>query len=176
MAHIVTCIHCKTKFDRDKIPYVQISSRRYAHKDCHEKAATEISKEEQDLANLEAYIIDLLKIDYIDARIKKQINSYVKEYNYTYSGIHKSLKYFYEVQGNSTEKANGGIGIVPFIYQRAYDYYFSLWQAQQAKKDKNIQNYLPIERVVVITSPVRQIKKRQLFTFLNEEEEEFSEQ
>ena len=34
MAHIVTCQYCRKKFDRDKIPFVQISPKRYAHKDC----------------------------------------------------------------------------------------------------------------------------------------------
>lgn len=34
MAHIVTCIYCKKKFDRDKYPFVQVSPRRYAHKEC----------------------------------------------------------------------------------------------------------------------------------------------
>jgi hypothetical protein len=34
MAHIVTCIYCKKKFDRDKFPFVQVSQRRYAHQEC----------------------------------------------------------------------------------------------------------------------------------------------
>jgi hypothetical protein len=50
----------------------------------------------------------------------------MSKYNYTYSGIHRSLEYFYEVKGNSLDKANGGIGIVPFVYQDAYNYYYSL--------------------------------------------------
>ena len=53
----------------------------------------------------------LLNISYIDARIHKQIKQYIEENNYTYSGIHKSLTYFYEVKGNPVSKANGGIGM-----------------------------------------------------------------
>ena len=34
MAHIVTCIYCKHKFDRDKYPFVTVSNRRYAHQEC----------------------------------------------------------------------------------------------------------------------------------------------
>ena len=34
MAHIVTCIYCKKKFDRDKSLFVQVSNRRYAHPEC----------------------------------------------------------------------------------------------------------------------------------------------
>jgi hypothetical protein len=34
MAHIVTCMYCKKRFDRDKYPYITVSSRRYAHQEC----------------------------------------------------------------------------------------------------------------------------------------------
>ena len=36
------CIYCKGEFDRDKLPYVQVSERRYAHKECADK--NQISK------------------------------------------------------------------------------------------------------------------------------------
>jgi hypothetical protein len=110
-----------------------------------------------------------LKIDYIDARIRKQIKTYIEEHNYTYSGIKKALIYFYEVKGNSIEKANGGIGIVPFIYKDAFNYYYALWQAQQQNKDKVIVDYQPKVIEVVIPRPQRKVKQRQLFTFLDEE-------
>lgn len=34
MAHMVTCVYCKGRFDRDKIEYAKISDRRYAHAYC----------------------------------------------------------------------------------------------------------------------------------------------
>jgi hypothetical protein len=68
-------------------------------------------------------------LEYITPRIRTQIKNYLTNYNYTYSGILKALKYFYEIKGNSTEKANEGIGIVPYCYQDAYNYYFSIWVA-----------------------------------------------
>ena len=111
----------------------------------------------------------LLKVDYIDARVRKQIKQYREEYNYTYSGIHKALKYFYEVKGNSTEKANGGIGIVPYVYQNAYNYYLAIWQAQQKNQDKVLQDYTPKVKEIIIPRPQRKVKKRELFTFLDEE-------
>ena len=108
---------------------------------------------------------------YIDARVRKQIKQYVEDYNYTYSGIHKALIYHFEIKGGSIEKANGGIGIVPYVYQQAYRYYYSLWEAQQKNKDIVVNNYVPTVKEIVIPIPQRQIKKRQLFTFLDEEEE-----
>ena len=128
-------------------------------------------KEEQDKLELENYILQLFKTDFIDARIRKQIKQYREEYNYTYSGIRKALVYFYEIKGNSIEKANGGIGIVPYVYQHAYNYYLALWQAQQKNQDKVLVDYVPQVKEIVIPRPQRKVKKRDLFTFLDEEVE-----
>ena len=35
MAHSVKCKYCQKTFDRDKIAFVQVSSKRYAHADCY---------------------------------------------------------------------------------------------------------------------------------------------
>ena len=171
MAHIVTCIYCKQKFDRDKFPFIQVSQRRYAHQEWSLSEDQKKNKEEQDKIDLENYILQLFKIDYVDAKIRKQIKQYREEYNYTYSGIHKALIYFYEVKGNSIEKANGGIGIVPYVYQNAYNYYLALWQAKQRNQDKVLVDYVPRVKEVVIPRPQRKVKKRELFTFLDEEVE-----
>ena len=171
MAHIVTCVYCKQRFDRDKFPYVQVSARRYAHQECSLTEEQKISKEEQDKIDLENYILKLFKVDYVDARVRKQIKQYREEFNYTYSGIRKALTYFYEVKGHSIEKANGGIGIVPYVYQHAYNYYLALWQAQQKNQDKVLNDYVPRVKEIVIPRPQRKVKKRELFTFLDEEKE-----
>ena len=170
MAHIVTCVYCKKKFDRDKIPFVQVSAKRYAHKECSEVENQRLFKEEADKIALENYIIQLFKLEYVTPRIRKQLNTYQEQYGYTYSGMHKALIYFYEIKGNSTEKANGGVGIIPYVYQDAYNYYYSLWEAKQANKDKEIEAYVPVEEVVRIPVPQRKLKQRKLFTFLDEEE------
>ena len=169
MAHIVTCVYCKQKFDRDKFPFIQVSQRRYAHQECSLSEDQKKNKEEQDRIDLENYILQLFKVDYIDVKIRKQIKQYREEYNYTYSGIRKALVYFYEVKGNSIEKANGGIGIVPYVYQQAYNYYLAIWQAQQKNQDKVLVNYVPKVKEIVIPRPQRKVKKRELFTFLDEE-------
>ena len=114
---IIKCYYCGKTFDRDKLPYVQVSAKRYAHQECSLTEEEKRNKEEQDKCDLENYIMQLFKTDYVDARIHKQIKQYREEYNYTYSGIRKALVYFFEIKGNSIEKANGGIGIVPYVYK-----------------------------------------------------------
>lgn len=149
-----------------------VGSRRYAHPECALIADQKKTQEEKDKAELEEYIIKLLNIDYIDPKIRKQINKYTNEYKYTYSGIRKALIYFYELKNNDIEKANGGIGIVPHIYKEAYDYYLAIYQAQQRNENKIIESYIPTVKTITIKQPKRKAKKRNLFKFLEEEEKE----
>lgn len=165
MAHIVTCVYCKEKFDRDKLPTVQISARRYAHADCAQKHEEEKSQEEKDLETLEKYIMELLNEPYVNARVRKQIKEYRTQYNYTYSGMLKTLIWFYEIKGNSTDKANGGIGIIPFVYKDASEYYYSLYLAKIANQDKNLDDYKPIVKEIEIKSPRAYLKPPRLFKF-----------
>ena len=111
----------------------------------------------------------LFKEDYVNPRVRKQINTFIEEYQYTYSGIRKSLVYFFEVKGNPIERANGGIGIVPYVYKDAYNYYYSIWEANQKNEHKLVEEYVPQEKVITIPVPQRKIKKRKLFSFLDEE-------
>lgn len=99
------------------------------------------------------------------------MNDYIKEYQYTYSGMLKALVYFYEVKGNNKNKANGGIGIIPFIYKDAYNYYYNLWMIQQSNKDKNVIDYVPKLKEIKIPIPKKESRKRSVFTFLDEQEE-----
>lgn len=173
MAHYVTCVYCKLRFDRDKEPTTQISARRYAHVECAKKHQKEKTQEEKDLEDLENYIMKLLDEPYVNAKTRKQIKDYKKEYNYTYSGMLKTLIWFYEIKGNSTDKANGGIGIIPFVYKNACDYYYSLYMAKLSNESKNIQEYKPKIKEVEIVSPTVETKKHKLFNFdLDNEMEE----
>lgn len=167
MAHKVICLYCGEKFDRDKEEAVLVKGKRYAHKACALTEEEKRSQDEKDLEDLENYIKRLLNISVIDQKIKRQINDYVSKYNYTYSGIKKALIYFYEVKGNSTEKANGGIGIVGYCYRQAYEYYYALWEAQQKTADVKIETYVPIVKEIYITRPQRKIRKKKMFNFLD---------
>ena len=169
IAHIVTCVYCKGKFDRDKVPFEQVSSRRYAHLECAKREKEKAEREMGDKEKLEAYIMKMFGESYINPRVRKQINTYINEYEYTHSGILKALIYFFEIKGNSIDKANGGIGIVPYVYKDAYNYYYSLWLAQQKNEHFKPEEYIPVVREIHIPSPQRNVRKRQLFTFLDEE-------
>jgi hypothetical protein len=166
MAHIVKCTVCGESFDRDKVQAVRSGARRYAHYTClpeGELVPLPNAVVDQDLVDLENYIKNLLGDDYNPARVKKQIKDYKNEYNYSYSGMLKALIWFYEVKGNSIEKANGGIGILPFVYQDAYNYYYSLYLAQLVNEEKDVNQYKTKVREIVIKSPSVAEKPIRLF-------------
>lgn len=171
-AHYVTCIYCKQRFNRDKEPFVQISARRYAHEECAKKHKVEQTQEEKDLQALEQYIMKLLDEPYVNARVKKQIKDFQKDYNFTYSGMLKSLVWFYDVKGNPKDKANGGIGIIPYVYRDAYNYYYSLFLAKSSNENKDIEEYKPVIKEISIFSPRVKLKQHKLFNLDNAEDGE----
>ena len=79
--------------------------------------------------------------------------------------------YFYEIKKNDTSKANGGIGIIPYVYNDAFNYYYAIWEAQQKNTEKVLSDYTIETQEVFIPIPQRKIKKRELFTFLDEGED-----
>lgn len=174
--HLVKCFYCGETFDTNTIPFVMVNSRRYAHKSCQDDKLASETKQEKDKRILEEYIKELFHCTTISPRVAKQIQTLVHdvEHNYTYSGIYKTLKYFYDVRGNSIEKANGGIGIVPYVYNEAYTYWRALWEAQQKNEDIKIEEFILPTKEIHILPPQRQPLKhrRKLFTFLDEEGEE----
>ena len=155
---------CKARFDRDKIQAVKTDARRYAHYKCFpEGELVPLPQVDDDLLKLEEYIMELFHEDFIGPRVRKQIKQYKEEYNYTYSGMLKSLIWFYEIKGNSVEKANNNIGIIPYIYNDACSYYYSLYLAKIANESKNISEYKPKVKEIEIQSPRTKIKPPKLF-------------
>ena len=174
--HLVKCPKCGVTFDANKIQAVKVGARRYGHASCYpdikEFVPLEVPKEEdKDLIALKDYIKKMYgeKANWI--LINKQIKDFQKEYSYSLSGMLKSLVWFYEVKGNSPEKSNGGIGIIPFAYQDAYNYYYNLFIAQSQNQNKNIQEITSKVREITIKAPERPIKKR-FFKFLDEDNDE----
>ena len=166
---LITCKYCKKQFNKFEEPYVKVSATKYAHESCH---LEELVREKTDEEKLELYIMELFNTDYVLPAVKRQIKEYIEKYNFSHSGILKALIYYYEVKKNPTEKAHGQIGIVPYIYKDAYNYYYALWEAQQKNLTKIIDNYVPEVEEIHIPSPQKKVYKRKLFSFLDDSEEE----
>ena len=176
MAHYVICSVCGKRFDRDKIQAVKSGARRYAHQSCKpDGEIVPLPQIDQDYTDLMECIKEIYKDEVNYALVKKQIKQYQEEYNYTLSGIKKSLIYFYKVKGNPIDKSKGGIGIVPFVYKDAYNYYYSLFVAQSQNENKNLQQITSKIKEIIIKPP--KIKKKiRLFNLGEEEDEEVSDE
>lgn len=161
--HYVLCKYCNEKFNRDKEPAIKVDARRYVHEKCYEKYRNNKSQEERDLEDLHNYIKKLFNTNTISARVKQQIALYKKEYKYTYSGMLKTLIWWFEIKGNSTDKANNGIGIVPYIYQDACNYYYTIFMAEKANAANEGKLLTQEVEYITIESPQTYVKPPKLF-------------
>lgn len=166
--HVVKCAVCGEQFDTNSIQAVRYGARRYAHYSCYQEGElVPLGPEaDPDLIALKDYISKLFKQPNW-AMINKQLKKYKEEQGYSYTGILKSLIYFYEVKANSTDKANGSLGIVPYVYQDAYNYYYSLFMAQQGTINKE----LIIKEKEITIRPPRMLGTKHKLMKLGEEDE-----
>lgn len=157
----VKCKYCGELLERDSEECVKVAERRYAHKTCAES----LSKQEKKEAGYKEQIIQFMYTLYGKETnfglIERELAKYIKDFNYTYSGIYKSLVYHYEVKKGETEKGKGHLGIVPYVYQDAYNYYYDLWLKQQQNVGIQIK---PAEvKHIVIKPPTAATRKIKLF-------------
>lgn len=86
-----------------------------------------------------------------------QINKF-KTHGMPYMGQLLTLKYFFEIKKNPVEKANGSIGIIPYVYTESRTYYSS--QAKKADElAKGIQEQLEKDRIEIKFNPSDYIGK-----------------
>lgn len=139
--HMVSCRVCKGKFDAQEeekdIVWVMPSRNFYYHKKCYDdwKTQTDVNIKKKDDVYID-YIYDYLahdlKIKYDYFVCEAQREKFLKK-GYTNKGIFFTLKYFYEIQKGDTEKSNGGLGIVPYVYNDSITYWSNM-----VKKQANI--------------------------------------
>ena len=182
MAHMVKCAVCQKMFDRDKIQAVYHGSNRYSHYDCEPdkelvplpdpppKKVKEKEKpqEDQDLIALKDYIALKYGNKANWPLITRQIKDFHENKGYTYTGMLKSLTYFYDIKGNKPDSSKGGIGIVDYCYKAAYDYYLAIFMARKNSEDVT---YQPIVKEYKIPVPkARGIKNKLLDWSIDDEE------
>lgn len=82
-----------------------------------------------------------------------------KNQGMTYKGQLLTLKYFFEIKKSSIEKSNGSIGIIPWIYSEAAEYYAQKEKEQKAISDA-IKAQLEKDRVEIKYNPSNYINKK----------------
>lgn len=167
--HMVKCPICGKQFDAGAEPFIKIKTR-YAHEACYQAKENSKSEDEKEKDKLFAYIEKTFGSTANYAYINKQLADYLKQ-GYTYRSIRKTLVYWYDIKHNSIEKSNGGIGIVPYIYQNALTYWRGIWEAQQYNQSQEVVEIdIPVREIHIAPperKPMQRVKR--LFTFLEEE-------
>lgn len=141
---LVMCRACrKTDIDRniqiEGVDWVMPRSRYYYHKKCYDdwiKKKDDIHADvENDTLWRDAtydFLTRDLKLNIRD-KFFSQWKNYMNSQKYTAKGIYFAIRYFYNVQKGDPSKAEGGIGIIPYIYSDACSYW-----VDQERKTKGI--------------------------------------
>lgn len=149
---LVKCLYCGQTFDRNNPDEKAVKiNRRYAHGACAEQHEATMTQEERDTEAFYECVKNIFGKGYDYLKTKRLAEKYIKDYNYTYSGMTKALIWFYQIQKNDTSKSNSTIGILPYIYQQAYDYYYAIYLAQQ--QNVNVNTYSPAVKEITIPTP-----------------------
>ena len=165
---MVKCFYCGLSFDRNSESFTKPRANRYAHAACDQQANANKTQEERDYEQLVEYIKHLFGNP--NPRVWKQLKEFKDVYGYTYSGMYKTLVWWFELKHGDIDKANGGIGIIPYIYEQASQYYYALYLAQIANQDKDVEHLQVHVREFFIEPPQIEKQAPRLFKFKEDEE------
>lgn len=150
LAEEVKCGYCNKNTRKSESIH---HGSKYYHDNCYK----EFVKNRDDRAELIDYICQLYKIDKPSGMILNQIKEYHNNLNYKYKGMLLTLKYFYETLGN-TVREDDGIGIIPYMYDKAMKQYLLVRNATNSVK--NLKDELVKEKIVKIKSPHLNIHRK----------------
>ena len=140
---------------------------RYWHPDCLREDRNKKERkmaEEMGRKAIFNYLIDLgMKPNY--AFWGRQRNDFINKYGYCDSGILMALKYWFGEKKNSIEKANGGMGIVPYIYDEAQRYYKNIILKKRKLAEQAIRQQQEKNKVIKISE--NKIDTRKKYIDLN---------
>ena len=129
---IVHCRICKNEIDKDNDDWVMPSRNWYYHKECYENwrkkesELTAVANDEEWFGLMWTYLTREIRFPANYQKIKKQWDSFLKK-NMTAKGIFFGVKYIYDIKRIDFEKADGGIGLLPYIYIESAEY----WQKKE---------------------------------------------
>ncbi len=174
-AHMVKCLYCGKMFDAQEdgknTIWFKPRKNRYAHIECGKQHEAEKTQDEKDYEQLYFYVKENQKENFYYVKFKKIVEAWQKDYGFTFNGMYYTLIYFYEVKKNSKEKfINGSIGIIPFCYKDAQNYYYNIYIASQRAGTGSYD--ATKRRIVEIEPPVARPKPIKLFNLDMEDDDE----
>lgn len=143
----VKCQECGLMVD--KLQAVQDDKKKNYHPKC-----LTIKKEKEELY---ALVCDVFKFKAPGPRVYAQVKKYLAD-GYTVRGIINAVDYFFNVKHNPIEKANNGLGIVPYVYEEANEY-FNRLEYKKKKIAESVTQFSADKKVVVLR-PTQKTKKQ----------------
>lgn len=108
-------------------------------------------EESKQKRSLISYIEELFG-EKANAKTYTQIKNLMKDYPYfTYVGLEQSIRFFYEIKENPI--TNQGLGIVPYVYDQAQEYFKNLGEVQSHNASISNVNELYAHKKVRIAPP-----------------------
>lgn len=155
---IVTCGGCGIKFDRSGDGSEFIKSKWY-HKGC---AAVKHEK-----MNLDAYVCKLFRLKTPGPMNNTLFKKYKEKHGYTYEGMEQALKYFYEIKRNSPDKSEERVGIIPYVYQDAQNYFQFLEDRTDRIERRGLDEEIEKIEINIKATPSKPNKSKQDISDLN---------
>lgn len=184
MSHVVKCRLCKEQFDTDKIPkedWILVGQRSYYHSSCYhewvknkQSVNSNVTDEEFWRESLIDYLYRDVKMTIDFRKLDSQWKIFIKpEKKMTPKGIYFAVRYYYDVLKGNPEKALGGIGIVPNIYNDSAQYWVDLENKKTGTLDAIIKQIKEREaRPVQYIQRAKQTKPKTKWSLENIEGEE----
>ena len=130
------CKWCKEWVDKSLEEHTKVNTG-YYHNHCYEQF--ELNK--QHMKELNAYISKVYKVEFPTGWMLKQIKEYKEKRNYTYKGMELTLRFMYEVENKYLlDASQSGLGLIPYYYEKAKQYYINLYSVSQSIKEVEIDN------------------------------------
>lgn len=85
---------------------------------------------------LYSYLKELLMEDTLSAKIYAILNDFIKRYEFTYQGMYTTLVYLYEYKNK--EVSGDVIGIIPYYYSEAENFFSSVVELNKQNENKDI--------------------------------------
>ena len=135
---VVICGGCGISFNRNNEEAEFIKGKWY-HSNC-----AIIKKQKMEL---DEYVCRIFGLKAPGPVNNKLLQKYKTERGYSYEGMLNALKFWYEVKGHTANKAQERVGIIPFIYAEAQEYYNRI-----EKRSQQIANAKPVEIIQIKVS------------------------
>lgn len=156
-------------------------NRRHWHPNCYEaylkkpkKKTVSVSSDDPikklsippEAENLFFYCKRVYGLDFNAPIFTRQLKALQSE-GFSIPEISATIKWFYEIERKSPQEVKTPLGMIPYAYKEAMDYYREIQKAVSANEGKVLTESPPQE--VVIQSPTREQKRSRRFKFLEEE-------